>query len=81
MKHMEYLGQLLGLSAVTMAGWLHIRQGRLEEQIQSCVKKDSFEELRRDMKVTLELVTELRVENARWQGLVERVIENNSNQS
>lgn len=78
---MEYIAEILGAFALTMAGWLHVRQGKLEDHLENCVKKDSFEELRNDLKVTLELLTELRVENARWQGLMERAIENDSKRS
>ncbi len=65
----------LGLVCV-LFGWLHVRQNRLEDKINNCVEKDDLAEMKIDLKATLELVTELRVENAKWQGLMQRALEN-----
>ena len=64
----------LGLVCV-LFGWLHVRQNRLEDKINNCVEKDDLAEMKQDLKTTLELVTELRVENAKWQGLMQRALE------
>jgi len=65
----------LGLVCV-LFGWLHVRQNKLEDKLNNCVEKDDLAEMKQDLKTTLELVTELRVENAKWQGLMQRALEN-----
>lgn len=52
-----------------------MRQNKLEDQVTNCVKKDDLEEVKADLKEALHLLTEQRVENAKWQGLMERVLE------
>lgn len=81
MKPMEY-ATTLALGAVSILfGWLHIRQGKLESRLDNCVQKDAFKEVKEELKIAIKLLTEVRVENARWQGLVEKAIENNSKKS
>ena len=65
----------LGLVCI-LVGWLHVRQNSLEKRIQECVAKDDLEEMKAAMKQMVEIVTELRVENAKWQGLMQRALEN-----
>ncbi len=67
--------ELLVGSIFILIGWLHLRQNRLDDQIGSCVKKDDFEEVKADLKKALNILTETRVENAKWQGLMERALE------
>jgi hypothetical protein len=64
----------LGMVCV-LFGWLHLRQNRLEEKLEHCVNKDDLNEIKQDLKTTLELLTEVRVENAKWQGLMQRALE------
>ena len=62
--------------AICLMGWLHLRQNKLEDQLQQCVHKNDLDEIKEDLKTTLELLTEVRVENAKWQGLMQRALEN-----
>lgn len=78
---MDYITEV-ALGAVSILfGWLHIRQGKLETKLDNCVQKDAFEEVKEDLKTSINLLTEVRVENARWQGIAEKAIESNSRRS
>ena len=73
---METLVIELAVGAVMLVlGWIVLRQNKLEEKIDNCVRKDAFEEVKDDLKEALHLLTESRVENAKWQGLMERALE------
>ena len=65
---------IVGLVYVIL-GWMVMRQNKLEQRIDNCVQKDAFEEVKVDLKTTIELLTEARVENARWQERISRVLE------
>ena len=78
---MEYLLEGMVTLFIVLLGWLHMRQNKLDERLQMCVAKDSFEEVKDELKTAIELLTEVRVENARWQGLMERAIEKDSKNS
>ena len=78
---MEYLLEGLVTLTIVLIGWLHMRQNKLEDKIEKCVEKDAFEEVKEELKTAIELLTEFRVENARWHGLMERLIENDSKNS
>ena len=56
-------------------GWMVVRMNKLEQEIDNCVQKDAFEEVKADLKTTIDLLTEARVENARWQERISRVLE------
>jgi len=78
---MDYLAELLGLASITLAGWLHMRQNDLATDLKGKVDKDAFQEVKEELDKAVEMLTDLRVENARWQGIVERAIESNSRNS
>lgn len=78
---MEYILEGLITLGLVMVGWLHLRQNKLEEKIEKCVEKDAFEEVKDELKTAIQLLTEFRVENARWHGLMERLIEKDSKNS
>ena len=70
----------LGL-VVLLIGWLHMRQNRLEIKLESCVERSAFEEVKEDLKEAVHLLQEVRVENAKWQGLMEEAIRKGSERS
>lgn len=73
---MEKLIVELAVGAVYLViGWVFVRINKLEQDIEGCVKKDDFDEVKSDLKTTIELLTEARVENARWQERISRVLE------
>lgn len=78
---MEYLLEGIVTLFLVLVGWLHMRQNKLEDKIDKCVEKDAFEEVKEELKTAIELLTEFRVENARWHGLMERLIEKDSKNS
>lgn len=66
----------LAVGAVYLVlGWMVLRQNALEQKIDNCVEKDAFEEVKADLKTTIELLTEARVENARWQERISNLLE------
>ena len=65
---------IVGLVYVGL-GWIAMRQNKLEQRIDNCVQKDAFEEVKADLKTTIELLTEARVENARWQERISNLLE------
>ena len=76
---MEKLVVELAVGAVYLViGWVFVRLNKLEQDIDTCVKKDDFDEVKSDLKTTIELLTEARVENARWQERISRVLEKDS---
>jgi len=73
---MELLIIELAVGAVfLMMGWMMTRMGKLEEEIDNCVQKDAFAEVKDDLKEALHLLNESRVENAVWRGRMERALE------
>lgn len=62
---------------VILLGWLHIRQSKLEEKIEECVPLTAFEEVKQDLKETIKLLTEMRVEDGKWQGLIQSILDKN----
>ena len=73
---MEKIVIELAVGAVYLVlGWMVLRQNRLDQRIDNCVEKDAFEEVKADLKTTIDLLTEARVENARWQERISRVLE------
>ena len=78
---MEYMAELIGAAAITLAGWLHLRQNSMEEALKTKVDKDAFQEVKIELDKAVDLLTELRVENAKWQGIVGGVIEKSSRNS
>ena len=78
---MEYVTEIALALVSILFGWLHVRQGKLETRIEDCVRKDAFEEVKDELKKAVQILTEVRVENARWQGIAEKVIENSSRNS
>ena len=72
---MDYFAEVGAALAVTLMGWLHLRQNKMEDKIDHYVPKDAFDEMRVELKAALLLLTELRLENAKWQGQIERVLE------
>lgn len=79
---MEKLIVELAVGAVYLViGWVFVRINKLEQDIEGCVKKDDFDEVKSDLKTTIELLTEARVENARWQERISRVLEKDSKNS
>ncbi len=78
---MEFLIEGLIGAVFLLVGWLHMRQNNLEKRIDNCVEKDVMEEIKEDLKETIKLLTEVRVENAKWQGLMAKAIEKNSENS
>jgi len=75
MKLMNYFAEIGAALAVTLMGWLHVRQNKMEDKIENYVPKDAFDDMRVELKAAMLLLTELRVENAKWQGQIERVLE------
>jgi hypothetical protein len=63
----------------TLLGWLHLRQiglaKGLDQGLKEFVRKEDFEEYRKDLRQQTEVLIEIRVENAKWQTIVERLIE------
>ncbi len=78
---MEWIVELMGGVGLTLLGWLHMRQNRLEAKLENCVEKDAFEEMKEELKTCTRLLTDVRLENAKWQGIVERATESNSRTS
>ena len=73
---MEKLIVELAVGAVYLVlGWIVMRQNKLDQEIKNCVHKDAFEEVKADLKTTIDLLTDARVENARWQERITRVLE------
>lgn len=78
---MEWALELIGVCALTLVGWLHARQSKMEQALENKVDKDDFQEMKEELDKAVTILTDLRVENARWQGIVERVVETNSKNS
>ncbi len=72
---MESIGLIEALVAlvVIMMGWLHVRQTDFKVQLDKKVDKEDFTEVKSDIKAILSSILDMKVENARWQGLVDRV--------
>ena len=75
MNIVDYFAEIAAAFAVTLMGWLHLRQNKMEDKIDEYVPKDAFDDMRVELKAAMYLLTELRVENAKWQGQIERVLE------
>jgi hypothetical protein len=57
-----------------LLGWLHMRQNSQEKRLENKVDKEDFVEVKADIKEILRGLIDVKVENARWQGLVEKVV-------
>ena len=72
---MELLVIELAVLAVFMTlGWMVVRMNKLEERVEHAVDQDALAEVKADLKEALKLLTENRVENARWQVLIEEIL-------
>ena len=80
---MDELGllEILAGLAVVLMGWLHGRQNKLEDELDAKADKDSLAEIKEILKEMTKCVNEMKVENARWQGLVEKVTNNKHGRS
>ena len=73
---MEILVVELAVGATFLClGWLHNRLNRMEDEVDNCVHKDNLTEVKEDLKEALHLLNESRVENALWQGRMEKALE------
>ena len=72
-----YVVEILAAGNIALLTWLHLGQNSLESELSGCVRRDSFEEVKEELKNAVALLTEVRVENARWQEIVRRAINNN----
>lgn len=71
---------LFGL-VIIMMGWLHVRQAALSKKLEEKVDKTDFAEVKQDIKDVLSHITDIKVDNARWQGLMEKVVNNKQGKS
>lgn len=82
---MEWVYEVVAGGILALVGTLFImfdrRVSHLEDKIAHCVEKDDMEYLKDTLKDLSDLVTDLRVENARWQGLLEKVLEEKSSKN
>lgn len=78
---MEYLIESLVALNLLVLGWLHMRQNSLSKRLDNCAPKDTTEEIKNDLREVVKLLTDVRVENAKWQGLMAKVIESDSKNS
>jgi len=74
----DYFAEIAALFAVTLMGWLHLRQNKIEDKMEEYVPKEAFNDLSVELKAAILLLTDMRVENAKWHGLIERVLERDS---
>ena len=66
---------------IVMVSWLHLRQNDMSKKIDSKADKTDVQELKSDIKEILKALTDIKVDNARWQGLVDKVVKNSHDKS
>ena len=59
---------------LTLLGWIHMRQNKQEKDIAGKVDKEDFQEVKADIKEILNSLIDMKVEGARWQERLERVV-------
>ena len=67
---MDTLLEIIGGIIVTLFGWTAVKQDNLSKQMNDKVDKSELDELRCDVKEILNMVTQMKVENAEWRGLI-----------
>lgn len=73
---MEYIAEIAASLAVVLVGWLHMRQNDLERKLEGKVDVDHFEEVKEEMAKVIEILTELRIQNVKWQTIVDNRVNN-----
>lgn len=73
--------EILAGLVVIMLGWLHLRQNALSDRLDEKADKEEISEMKIDVKDILKTITEIKVDNARWQGLMEKVASNKPEKS
>ena len=71
---------IIGL-VIVLVSWLHLRQNDMAKKIDTKADKSDVQELKSDIKEILKALTEIKVDNARWQGLVDKVVKNSPDKS
>ena len=66
---------------VMLVSWLHLRQNAMQKELNQKADKEDVHELKADVKEILKGLIEIKVDNARWQGLVEKVVKNKHEKS
>lgn len=71
---MEFVLEGLVILFCVLLGWLHVRQNRMEKKLDEKADKGSIQKLEDSLSQILEKVTDLRVDNAKWQVLVDKAL-------
>lgn len=63
--------ELVWIPLGILIGWIHVRQNKLENALEGKADKDDIREMTKYMSEIKEIVTEVRLEVAKWVGKLE----------